>query len=141
MNRLSGLLLVLVCGVAFGATANLSYTRPTQYTDGTALPAGDIASYNVRCASFTPTGGTTPGACPAITPTSLPGSATGGTITLTIPAAGGRACFQVQTVVVSGAMSDWSAEGCKVFAPAVPNPPSNVTVTATVELSDLFHLS
>lgn len=132
---LLGLGLALLVGPVVAATGNLSYTRPTAYTDGTALPAGDIASYNVRCASFTPTGSTTPQACPAITPTTLPGTATGGTITLTIPAAGGRACFQVQTVVASGATSDWSVEGCKTFAPATPNPPGNVTVAVVIGIN------
>lgn len=141
MKRLLPLLALTIALPTLAATANLSYQRPTQYADGTALPQGDIASYNVRCVSFTPTGSTAPGTCPAIAPTTLPGAATGGAITLTLPAAGGRACFQVQTVAVSGTVSAWSAEGCKTFAPAVPNPPSNVTVTATVDLSELFRLS
>lgn len=132
---LLGLGLALLVGPVVAATGNLSYTRPTAYTDGTALPAGDIASYNVRCASFTPTGSTTPQACPAITPTSLPGTATGGTVTLTIPAAGGSACFQLRTVVASGATSDWSNTACKTFAPATPNPPGNVTVAVVIGIN------
>lgn len=130
---LTGLLLLVAMSATEVAAANasLSFARPTQYTDGTALPPSEIASYNVRCASFTPTGGTS-GACPTITPTTLPGTATGGTITLTIPSRGGAACFQVQTVAVSGATSDWSAQACKTFAPLTPNPPSNVTVAVVV---------
>lgn len=33
---------------AAGTTANLSWSAPTQYVDGTALPASDIAFYTVQ---------------------------------------------------------------------------------------------
>jgi hypothetical protein len=123
------LLTLFTLSNALAATGNLSYTRPATYVDSTPLPVGDIASYNVRCASFTPTGSATPGTCPAITPTTLPGTATGGALTFTLPAGGGRICVQVQTVTVAGASSDWSGEGCLVVAPLVPNAPTVVTIS------------
>lgn len=128
------LAIVLLAAPAFSAPAGLSYTRPTEYTDGTPLPVGDITRYDIQCVSFTPTGGTA-GTCPTISPTSLPGTATGGTVTLTIPAAGGSACFQLRTVVASGATSDWSNTACKTFAPATPNPPGNVTVAVVIGIN------
>lgn len=131
-------LVLVLCAAAIpaqAATAGLTFTRPATYTDGTPLPAAEIASYNVRCSSFTPTGSTTPGSCPAVTPASLAGTATGGTLTLTLPAGGGSACFQLQTVSTSGATSDWTAPACKTFAPLVPNPPANVTVAVVIGLN------
>lgn len=119
---------------ADAATGGLSYSPPTTYEDDTPLPASAIAGYNVRCASFTPTGGSA-GTCPTIAPTSLPGNATGGTITLTIPGTGGVACFQVQTVATNGAVSPWSNQACKTFAPLTPNPPSNVTVAVVIGIN------
>lgn len=131
---LIGFTLALLCGLALAAPAGLSYTRPSQYTDGSPLPVGDITRYDIECVSFTPTGGTA-GACPTISPTTLAGNATSGTVTLTIPAGGGQACFRLRTVVTSGATSDWSNTACKTFAPATPNPPGNVTVAVVIGIN------
>jgi hypothetical protein len=128
------LALVLLAAPSFSAPAGLSYTRPTQYTDGSPLPVGDITRYDIECVSFTPTGGTS-GACPTISPTTLAGNATSGTVTLTIPAGGGAACFRLRTVVTSGATSDWSNTACKTFAPATPNPPGSVTVAVVIGIT------
>lgn len=42
----------LLAGVAFaaGTTANLSWTAPTAYTDGTTLPASDLDHYTITWA-------------------------------------------------------------------------------------------
>lgn len=125
----------LVAAPVAADSGTLTFTPPTTYTNGTALPAAQIASYNLQCSSFTPTGTTTPGTCPAITPATLPGNATGGTITLTIPATGGTACFRVQTVASNGQASAWSNEGCKAFNPLTPNPPTGVTIAVVLGIN------
>lgn len=45
--RFAALILLPVIAVASGTTANVSWTAPTQYTDGTALAATDIDHYTV----------------------------------------------------------------------------------------------
>ena len=132
---IAGVAAAAFCGSAQCAPGSLSYSRPTTYVDGSTLPVEEIASYNVRCSSFTPTDSPTAQACPTISPTTLAGSATGATITLSIPGSGGAACFQVQTVATSGQTSDWSTEGCKTFPPVAPNPPANVTVAVVIGIN------
>ena len=43
----AALLAVVAPAFAAGTTANLSWTQPTAYNDGTPMPASDIASYTV----------------------------------------------------------------------------------------------
>jgi hypothetical protein len=129
------ILLLCVAGVAEAATGNASITltRPTAYTDGSPLAASAITGYAVDC-QFTATGATSSTTC-TLTGSPLPGgTATGGNVTLTYPAAGGNACFVLRTLV--GALS--SAGGtpvCKALPGVPPNDPTNVTITVTLAIN------
>lgn len=118
---------------ADAAAAAVAWTQPSAYTDGTPLTASAIAGFEIQCSSLAPTGGTK-GTCPAA-PVSLSGAVSSGSITVTIPAGGAEACFQVRTRATSGTVSAWSAEACRTFAAAVPNAPTNVTVAVVVGVS------
>ncbi len=129
------ILLLLIVGVAQAATATtaITFTRPTTYTDGSTLAASAITGYAVDC-QFTPTGSSTATAC-TMTGSPLPGgTATGGNVTLTYPAAGGNACFVLRTLVGS-ASSAGSAPVCKALAAVPPSDPTNVTVTITLAIN------
>jgi hypothetical protein len=120
-------------GVALAATgpAVLTWTRPTTYTDGSPMPASDITAYGVQC-TLTPTGGT---AAPCVlSSATLAGNVITGSLTVTYPAQGARACFRLVTRVGTRE-SDPSNESCKDFAPLTPSPPTNVTITISVSLS------
>lgn len=115
-------------------TGTISYTPPTAYTNGTALPASQISGFDAQCISFTPTGGTS-GTC-SFTPASVAGTATSITITVNVPSSGGSACFQVRAKTTNGQVSSWAdGDKCKVFTPLVPNPPGNVTVAVVVTIN------
>lgn len=47
---------LLACSASFavGTTANVAWTAPTTYSDGTALPVTDIASYTISWAPVSP---------------------------------------------------------------------------------------
>jgi len=129
-------LAALFVGPALAATgtATITWTRPTTYTDGSVLAASAISGNAIDCV-FTPTGGvaTSCGSTPA---TVAGGNTATGTVTLTYPVQGGRACFRVRALVGS-VSSDPSAErpeACKDFEALKPNAPSNVTVTITVSV-------
>lgn len=128
------LFLLFVAGPAIAASqATLSFTPPTQYTDGTAMPASAITGYDVQCSGWTPTGGARV-ACTQFAAVVLAGNATGGVLTGSIPGTGGTACFQVRTKTAL-ADSAWPNEKCKTFAPLIPNPPGNVTVAVVVGMN------
>lgn len=136
-------LLALSMGLAHAqaATGSLSFTPPTQYENGAPLPASAITGYDVQCSAWTPAGGAR-GACTIFASVALAGNATGGTVTGTVPASGGVACWQIRTKV--GAVpSAWSPEACKTFAAVLPNPPSNVTVAQVsgVPVSVVFKIT
>lgn len=124
----------IVCDVAGAATgtASLTFTRPTTYIDGSALPVTDITSYQAEC-TFTPTGGTAV-AC-VMTGGTLPGSAQSGVITLTYPAKGGQACFVLKTFVGPTSSAGTQPPACKTFAPIPPSDPTNLTVTITLVMN------
>lgn len=116
------LLLAAVLAVAAAETVNVSWTHPTQYTNGAALPASDLKQTEVRCVAFTPTGGAK-GACPR-SPLVVPAPATSAVYDLgTVPPSGGLYEFDARTTVVSGASSDWSVPAGKTFAAIPPKPP------------------
>lgn len=113
--------------------ADISYTRATQYTDGTPLASADITGHGIVC-TFTPAGGV---AAPCnFTPASFGGATSSGRVTLTYPAVGGRACFQVttRTATSESAPSPVTSASCKDFAaaPLTPRAPTDVTVTLVV---------
>lgn len=115
---------------ATGSTV-ITWTAPTSYTDNSPLPASAITAYVIDC-TLTPTGGV---AAPCVfTPASFLGSAVTGTVSVTYPAQGGRACFSLRTSV-SGTLSAASNVTCKDFAALTPNPPTNVTITISVTVN------
>lgn len=95
-------------------SVTLTWTAPTQNTDGTAITQS--LTYNVYQG---------PKGAEAATPvatgvTALTWSGTAGL------QPGTTVCWEV-TAQDSGGESAKSAEVCKTFAPSVPNPPSNLT--------------
>lgn len=136
---LAALLLFVVAPAALAQqVASISYTLPTTYTNGAALPATAIAGFDAQCSGFTPTNGTA-GAC-AIAGASVTGAVTSIVLAGTIPPSGGSACFQVRTRATNGEFSTWTAPKCKAFAAVPPGEPGNVTVAVviSVETSPVF---
>lgn len=126
MTRLLTLVLLFVAGTVQAQNATYTWTPPTTNSDGSALPAAQIAGYNISC-KFTPTDGTA-GSC-TLSKTSLAGgAATTDSLTATIPAVGGTLCVTLATRSTSGRVSGPSNEACKVFAAVDPNPPTNLRV-------------
>jgi hypothetical protein len=122
------MLLLLLPLSAFAQTVTL--TPPTKRIDGSALPASQIANYEVTCTGWTPTGGTR-GTCTQFATQNIAGS--GAAITGTVPASGGTAFWVVRTRDTAGLLSAASAEVSKVFANTVPpNPPTNVVIAQAV---------
>lgn len=124
MKTLFALAALVIALPAFGATANLSFIRPSTYVDGSPLAAADIDGYELRCATLNG------GACtiPAVT---LAGTFTSGQVTVAVPTSGGNACFHVVTNV-DGVFSVPSNQSCKVFAPTQPGSPTNVTIAVVI---------
>lgn len=110
--------------IANAATANLSWTAPTQYTDGTPLALADIVGYEFRCIDFTPTGGA-PGACAHTA--LVVGPVLSGQLDVTVPAGGGVACFQGRTKTAT-AVGPWSVKVCKTYSAKAPKSPSGLAV-------------
>lgn len=107
---------------AAGKTANLFWTAPTQYTDGTALAAGDIGNYTIEaCEKNSPT------TCITATPAGTATSATmavvcgdyNSTISVTTSAA---AVYPDTTSAPSNSVPYATGVTCS------PNPPSALTV-------------
>lgn len=135
MKRLLFLAAVaLTATSALAATGNavVSWVPPTTYTDGSPLAPAAITGNAIDCI-FTPTGGIA--ASCGSTPAQVAGNGTAtGTVTLTYPPQGGRACFRVR-VLVGAVSADPSNEACKDFVALKPSPASNVVVTVTVSIT------
>lgn len=132
MRRILALLGGLLLSVsAVAATGSLSFTRPTAYTDGSPLAASAITAYEFRCAAA----GTTAGV--SCTPLTLPGTALGGVMTVSVPSTGGTVCVEGRALVGTLA-SNWAASsgaGCKTFPSLQPSPPGNVVIALNVTIS------
>lgn len=135
-----GFILGMFAGVetAEAATGNVTITPATTYSDGTPLSPSDIAAHNVRCRSFTPTGGVL-GSCPAHTPLRIAMPSLAGVISVTIPAAGGTLCFEGNTELTAargGTLSTWVGQTnpCKVVPPLVPDGPAFQVVSISVTI-------
>jgi len=115
-------LAVLIPIVAYASqTAFVAWINPQAYTDGTAMEAGEIKQTTIRCSATIIDG--TRQAC-SISPRIVPGTASSTAIDFVFSnAKGGSVCFQAQTETVTGAVSDWSAEACKMVAGKKPMPP------------------
>jgi hypothetical protein len=119
-----GLLALVACSDAPAAGSStqdeVSWTMPTQTTDGAALPLSDIAKTTVVW-------GTAPGGPYTAGTQDVAAPAT--SVTLSRSGAGTR-CYKINvtTTAAKGSVpSAFSPEGCKtVFA--APNPPTNLTV-------------
>jgi hypothetical protein len=129
MKRLlaiAALLAVSALTVTFGAgtTANVSWTPPTQYMDGSALPATDIDHYTIAWAPVAgqsgPSGSQTVLASasqPAVVPVAC------GQVTFTITATTGAAAkYPNATSGASNAVPYVTGVTC------APNPPSGLAV-------------
>ena len=118
----AALLLLLIGIKAFAGAATITWTHPTQYTDGTAIGATDITQTRVEY-------GTCNGA--AFGTVSGQQIATGTAATLTLNnLAAGTWCFRAYTTA-KGAESAASNVASKVVPQAAPNPPTLVTVSTT----------
>ncbi len=117
-------LAIIACNVAKAADVRVSWTQPTQNTDGSAIPAtgaGSIASNRVEWGSCVGTAfGTAAGS------QSIP-AATSYTVTGLAPA---MHCFRVTAINTYGSESGVSNVAQRNVAAPVPNPP--VVTTATV---------
>lgn len=135
IGALSLILVSCVVGLARAGTgtAVISFTRPTAYTDGTALPLSDLAQYDIQC-TFKDKGATAAVPCIAQSVPFFSGNATGGSVSFTMGSAGGDACFAVRSVTIAGGVSPWTAPVCRTFAAATPSWPGNVTVTIAVSV-------
>lgn len=120
--------LVLFAGAhvfAAGTTANLSWTAPTSYSDGTALPASDIASYTLAWTATSPfaKAGTVSAASSALT-------ATVSTLTC------GTYNF---TITVTTTATAYSPNSSATSAPVLYN--TGVTCSAPVPSTSTFKLT
>ena len=123
MKKLTAIPLALFAAVALAAdTGLLNWTQPQNYTDGSVLATSDIAQTNLRCSAIVVAGVRT--GC-SLAPVTVPGAITttyAWSFTFADPK-GGQICFQAQTQLVGGALSDWSTEACKTISPKRPSPP------------------
>ena len=114
------LLWLALVRVAGAETASISFVRPTTYTNGQPLLATAITGFEFRCGAGTSTGVT----CTALT---LAGTATAGTMAITVPAEGGTACIEGRTLVAAGP-GPYSSPACKAWPAWKPGAPGTVTV-------------
>ena len=121
---LAALALFLLAGKAFADTNTVTWTNPTQRTNGTALNATDIAGSTIEWGTCSGNVfGTTRGT----------GTTSAGTTTnfVTPDLAPGIWCHRVKTRLLSGAESAWSNVVAKTIVESPPNAPTIVTVTTT----------
>jgi hypothetical protein len=141
MKLAIGYLWAALAALAFAGTANaatatavISYTPPTQYSDGAALPPAEIIGYAIECLFWpnpiTSGAGT---ACQPSPPQLPGGTATTGTITFPYAPQGGRVCFRIAAAVAWGT-GPWNATpACKTLASVLPGAPGNVVITVTIQ--------
>ena len=113
---------LLVASVAIAAdTGLLNWTQPTSYTDGTSLVSTDIAQTNLRCSAIIIAGTRT--GC-SLAPVTVQGLTTNYAWNFTFSdPRGGQICFQAQTQLATGTLSEWSTEACKTVLGKVPRAP------------------
>lgn len=118
------LVLVLFSATAF-ADLQVSWEPPTQRADGTAFdPATEIDHYTLYCDS-------TAGGPYVEATTQIPGTATGSAYSVPaatfFPAYGDYYCVMT-TTDLGGRESAFSQEVLLTYAPAQPNPPTNLLI-------------
>lgn len=113
---------LLLSGVTFAADIGVTWTNPTAYTDGTALPATDITQTRIEY-----------GTCTSVTPPTFgvksgevisTGNGTTATIKSPTP---GTYCIQAKTTA-KGVESAPSGVVTKQIVQPAPNPPTAVTI-------------
>jgi hypothetical protein len=125
MKRVGLALLIGVAPAALADTATLTWTNPTQYTDGTLLDQA-IARTNLRCTALVVGGVRNP--CP-LADQAVIGAGTIYSWTYTVTAyTSGTICFAAQTQLADASLSDWSVEGCKAFSATKKAKPPTLTV-------------
>lgn len=107
--------------------ADVTWTHPTQYVDGTPLALASIGRTEIqwgKCNS------TMTGFDAGVTPTTV--NVTAPTASQAIPAIPtGRYCFRARTVTVASELSDWTAFAWKDVT-NIPGRPQNFTVTLSL---------
>lgn len=118
-----GLLSCLCVTYGAGTTANLTWSAPTTYTDGSAIASGDIASYTI---SWAPASGQSG-------PTGTQ-SATASAVAATVPVACGSVTFTISVTTSSTAKYPNVTSGPSNAVPYATgvtctiNPPSGLAV-------------
>ena len=114
-------IITALTGVALAATgtgtATWTWSAPLAYTDGTPIASGTAITYNQYLGTAGPGSEASTASQTGITALTVQTSGY---------SAGMTVCAQI-TAVIGGKESVKSNEACKTF-PAIPNPPSNLTV-------------
>lgn len=127
MNKFIFAVVLTMFGInsARAADATVSWTHPTQYTDGTAFTVDKIkeslVQYGTCTTATTPTFGTL--TADAVVP------APAATVKLTGITAG-TYCFRVRTVDTNSQVSSWSIVVQKAVVEVKPKAPTTVIVTS-----------
>jgi hypothetical protein len=120
MRALVALAALLASGAALAGNAVLTWTAPTTYVDGTALPASKISGYKIEW-------GTTTTTCAAATypsNTTVPATPLTYTVSNLSP---GIWCFRAYTNADTGQSAATNPVSKTVVAP-LPGPPGSLTV-------------
>lgn len=135
MQKLSAIFLMLVSGVATAATATLTWTHPTQNTDGSAIPStgnGAIAQTRIEWGTCSGTGGFGTKESELIVP--YPANTT----TINNFLGGETVCFRAFSKNTYGIESDASEVVVKTFDAPKPRPPvlsSVITVAYQIKIN------
>lgn len=140
MQKLSAIILMLVSGTAAAATATLTWTHPTQNTDGSSIPTsgnGSIAQTRVEWGTCSSTGGfgTKESEVVVLYPEN--------TVTINNFLGGETVCFRAFSKNTYGVESNASAVVVKTFDAPKPRPPvlsSVITVAYEVTLDRKLNL-
>lgn len=132
MKKLIYLLLAMPLGAFASSTpGSLSWDAPSQNLDGSPLLPAQIAGYDIIC-TFKPTGGGASSPC-VLDKTTFAGASVAGSVTITYPAIGGSAEFQIRVTRVDSAQSPYSPvtpQSTKALPAVGPNPPGNLKVVS-----------
>lgn len=120
MRKLLFLVMALMGAVALAATANMTWTNPTENVDATPIPlsgAGSIASTRIEYGTCNVDAfGTKVGEV------TVPGAATAGNVSGLAP---GKWCFRAYTRNTYGSESGPSNVASKTYEAPTPKPPTN----------------
>lgn len=130
--RIFALIVSLFASIAVAGEAQLSWTFPTQNTDGTTIPASGDGSLTDTVIEWGSCSGGAFDVKAGEFAVSVP------TNTYTVPnLAPATHCFRAKVTNTYGVVSDWSGTVNKVIAPPKPNPPVLLVIdTMAYELTD-----